>query len=211
MRTGMLRMLMISSMILVLVGCEDTSSQVQSNIETLEESSLQHELQSLINYEVELQQDFETALGGEDLSNFSDASAAVFSNIDSRSNTLDDLGEEMSTYDEVKEELQNLSVSEDEAEMGDAVDSMADSLETVDAGMESFLPQYEEVLNQERDYFNSLGESGADYETFSEGLNELNEQHEEINGLYHTLDEAITDLNTHKNRVLEMIDEEDDS
>lgn len=206
-----MRFLMMLGMILVLAGCGDTSSQVQSNIETLEESSLQHDLQLLIDYEMELQQDFETALSGEDLSDFSDASAAVFSNIDSRSGTLDDLTEAVSTYDEVQDELQNLSVSEDEAEMGVAVDYMTESMESVEGAMQSFLPRYEEVLNQERDYFNSLGESGADYETFSEGLDELNEQHEEINGLYHTLDGAITDLNTNKNQIMEMIDEEGDS
>lgn len=206
-----MRFLMMLGMILVLAGCGDTSSQVQSNIETLEESSLQHDLQLLIDYEMELQQDFETALSGEDLSDFSDASAAVFSNIDSRSGTLDDLTEAVSTYDEVQDELQNLSVSEDEAEMEVAVDYMTESMESVEGAMQSFLPRYEEVLNQERDYFNSLGESGADYETFSEGLDELNEQHEEINGLYHTLDEAITDLNTNKNQIMEMIDEEGDS
>lgn len=206
-----MRFLMMLGMILVLAGCGDTSSQVQSNIETLEESSLQHDLQLLIDYEMELQQDFETALSGEDLSDFSDASAAVFSNIDSRSGTLDDLTEAVSTYDEVQDELQNLSVSEDEAEMEVAVDYMTESMESVEGAMQSFLPRYEEVLNQERDYFNSLGESGADYETFSEGLDELNEQHEEINGLYHTLDGAITDLNTNKNQIMEMIDEEGDS
>lgn len=208
MRVGLL---MISGMIFVLAGCGDTSSQVQSNIETLEESSLQHELQSLIDYEIELQQDFETALSGEDLSNFSDASAAVFSNIDSRSGTLDALTEKMATYEEAQEELQNLSISEDEAEMEDVVDSMTESLESVNGTMQSFLPQYEEVLNQERDYFNSLGESGAGYETFKGGIEELNEQHEEINDFYHTLDEAITDLNTNKNQLREIINEEGDS
>lgn len=208
MRVGLL---MISGMIFVLAGCGDTSSQVQSNIETLEESSLQHELQSLIDYEIELQQDFETALSGEDLSNFSDASAAVFSNIDSRSDTLDALTEKMATYEEAQEELQNLSISEDEAEMEDVVDSMTESLESVNGTMQSFLPQYEEVLNQERDYFNSLGESGAGYETFKGGIEELNEQHEEINDFYHTLDEAITDLNTNKNQLREIINEEGDS
>lgn len=208
MRMGLLRMLMISGLTLVLVGCGDTSSQVQSNIETLEESSLQHDLQLLIDYEIELQQDFETALSGEDLSNFSDASAAVFSNIDSRRGTLDDLTEAATAYDEVQDELQKLSVSEDEAGMGDAVDSMTESLESVNGTMQSFLPQYEEVLNQERDYFNALGESGADYEKFSEGLDDLNDQHEEINGFYHTLDDAITDLNTNKNQIMEIINEE---
>lgn len=208
MRVGLL---MISGMIFVLAGCGNTSSQVQSNIETLEESSLQHELQSLIDYEIELQQDFETALSGEDLSNFSDASAAVFSNIDSRSGTLDALTEKMATYEEAQEELQNLSISEDEAEMEDVVDSMTESLESVNGTMQSFLPQYEEVLNQERDYFNSLGESGAGYETFKGGIEELNEQHEEINDFYHTLDEAITDLNTNKNQLREIINEEGDS
>lgn len=211
MRTSLQRMFILSGVIFVLAGCGGASGQVEDHIETLEESSLQQDLQSLINYENQLQEDFEESLDNEDLSNFKESSASVFSNAYARNTLLESLTEHRSQSEEVYEELQDITFPEEDADIEGAAASMTDNLETVNNTLESFVPQYEEALNSEREYFNSLGESSADYDNFSSGLETVNEQHGALNDLYHTLDEAITNLNANKNRALEIINGEGDS
>jgi len=208
MRKGLQKMFLLSGVILVMAGCGNASAQVEDQMETLEESSLQQDLQTLINYENQLQEDFETSLEGEDLSNFAESSAEVFVNVDERSATLESLKEKVSTHESVNQELQEITFQEDEAEIEDTVSSMTENLGSINGTMESFIPEYEEVLNAEREYYNSLGESSADYEAFTGGLETVNAQHESLNDHYHSLNEALTNLEENKNHALELLSEE---
>ena len=146
MRQGLQKMFLLSGVILVMGGCGNASAQVEDQMETLEESSLQQDLQTLINYEDQLQEDFETSLEGEDLSNFADSSAEVFTNVDERSAILENLRESVSTHESVNQELQEVTFQDDEAEIEDTVSSITDNLGSINGTMESFIPQYEEVL-----------------------------------------------------------------
>lgn len=211
MRTGLQKLFILSGVILVMGGCGDESAQVGNQIGTLEESSLQQDLQTLINYEDQLQEDFEDSLGAEDLSNFTESSAAVFSNVDSRSTILESLTETASTYEEIYQELQEISFSEDNADIENIVSAMTENIGAINSSMESFIPQYETVLNNELEYFNSLGEESTDYENFTGGLENVNEQHESLNDIYNTLNESMTNLNENKDQALEIISEEGES
>lgn len=211
MRTGLQKLFILSGVILVMGGCGDESAQVGNQIGTLEESSLQQDLQTLINYEDQLQEDFEDSLGAEDLSNFTESSAAVFSNVDTRSTTLESLTETASTYEEVYQELQEISFSEDNADIENIASAMTENIGAINSSMESFIPQYETVLNNELEYFNSLGEESTDYENFTGGLENVNEQHESLNDIYNTLNESMTNLNENKDQALEIISEEGES
>lgn len=208
MRKGLQKMFLLSGVILVMAGCGNASAQVEDQMETLEESSLQQDLQTLINYENQLQEDFETSLEGEDLSNFAESSAEVFVNVDERSAVLENLKEKASTHESVNQELQEVTFEEDEAEIENAVSSMTENLGSVNTTMESFIPEYEEVLNAEREYYNSLGESSADYEAFNDGLETVNAQHESLNEHYRSLNESLTNLEENKNHALELLSEE---
>lgn len=211
MRQGLQKMFLLSGVILVMGGCGNASAQVEDQMETLEESSLQQDLQTLINYEDQLQEDFETSLEGEDLSNFADSSAEVFTNVDERSAILENLRESVSTHESVNQELQEVTFQDDEAEIEDTVSSITDNLGSINGTMESFIPQYEEVLEAERSYYNSLGESSADYEDFNEGLETVNQQHESLDEHYRSLNESLTNLEENKNHAMELLSGEDES
>lgn len=142
MRKSLQKMFLLSGVILVMGGCGNASAQVEDQMETLEESSLQQDLQTLINYENQLQEDFETSLEGEDLSNFAESSAEVFVNVDERSAVLENLKEKASTHESVNQELQEITFEEDEAEIEEAVSSMTENLGSVNTTMESFIPEY---------------------------------------------------------------------
>ncbi len=210
MRKSLQRMFLLSGVFLVLGGCGNSADQVNSQIETLEASSLQQDLQTLIDYENQLQEDFEGSLEGEDLSNFADSSAAVFSNMDSREASLESLTESAAEYESVREAFEDISFSDDE-DIGDAVTSMTENLESVSGTMDAFIPQYEEVLDAEREYFTSLGEASADYDQFTGGLETVNGHHESLGAHYQSLDESLTNLNENKDRALEIINGEDGS
>lgn len=210
MRKSLQRMFLLSGVFLVLGGCGNSADQVNSQIETLEASSLQQDLQTLIDYENQLQEDFEGSLEGEDLSNFADSSAAVFSNMDSREASLESLTESAAEYESVREAFEDISFSDDE-DIGDAVTSMTENLESVSGTMDAFIPQYEEVLDAEREYFTSLGEASADYDQFTGGLETVNGHHESLGAHYQSLDESLTNLNENKDRALEIINGEDES
>ncbi|CAM4331060.1 YkyA family protein [Lacicoccus alkaliphilus] len=208
MRISLQKMFLVSGVTLVMGGCGNGSAQVEDQMEALEEAPLQHELQTLIDYENRLQDDFESALEEDDTSVFAESTAAVFANVDSRRGTLEDLNESTSTYESVQQELQEVSFSEDEAEIEGTVSAMIENLQTITGTMESFLPQYEETLSGELDYFNSLGEESADYEHFTDGVGTVNEHHEDLNDHYRSLNASLTELNENKAQALEIINGE---
>lgn len=211
MRISLQKMFLVSGVILVMGGCGNGSAQVEDQMESLEEAPLQHELQTLIDYENQLQDDFESALEEDDSSVFAESTAAVFANMDSRQTTLENLNESVSTYESVQQELQEVSFSEDEAEIEDTVSAMTENLGDITGTMESFLPRYEEALNGERDYFNSLGEDAADYERFTDGVGTVNEHHEDLNEYYRSLNDSLIELNENKDRAREIINGEGES
>lgn len=183
------------SSVALLLGCDnDGIDAVEETANELEETHAHtvEELNLLLQEEAELQAHFdETLESDDDLTTFGDGSSPVFTNLSDRRERveqLNDLEEEYVTHAE--------SLNEYEGEQLEAndLDGLAEEATQFSETLGTFNESYEQNIDAQENYFEGLAAEEATYETFSDGINELNDQYENTREQLYTLDEELSSL-----------------
>ena len=162
---------------LVLASCDsENNEEVQSAVNEVDQihDELITNFNTLTEEEAALQSAFdETMNSDQELTTLSDGSAQVFQNISSRREILDSI----SSLDEqfaAQEEI--ITAYEGETLSAQELDGLVSQIDTLSSQIDGFIEDYTPTLTAQEDYFTSLGQEEATYETFTDGITELNEQ-----------------------------------
>lgn len=162
------------------------------------------ELNALTEEETMLQDAFdETLKSDEELTTFSDGSAVVFQNIESRREHLDSIN---SLNEQFEEQEEILASYEGESLSGEELDGLNSKIDELSSQLQGFTTDYDASLTSQEEYFTSIGSEEANYETFSDGINTINEQQTSIQEDLVILDETLVTLDTHITEAQEMIE-----
>lgn len=199
----------------MLTACASYSlDDLASSAETMEEdvSTLINELNTVFDAESNLQPTFEEDLDANpELDQFADESAGVFDAIQTRRDSLSNIqdltseiadhGEYLADYD--GEELDSSEVSQ-----------LADHFSELAELLESYTNDYTTNLDQENEFFTSLGNSDAGPETLIDGIDSINENHQDLTDqasqINQKLDEVLSQLNSFQSAVSQAQEQEGD-
>lgn len=181
------------SSIALLLGCDsDGIENIEETVNELEQTHEQtvEELNLLLQEESELQTHFDDTLeSDDDLISFGDGSSPVFTNLSDRRNRIEQLGELEEEYATHTDTLSDYTGDQLDA---NALDSLAGDLEQFSETLGIFREEYEQNLDEQESYFEGLVAEDATYDTFSDGINEVNEQYEITREHFYVLDEELT-------------------
>ncbi|TVT29832.1 hypothetical protein FO441_06060 [Salinicoccus cyprini] len=180
--------------IMLLSACSNDIESIQQALDGSEEkqASAVSELQQVMELESQLQNAFQTGISeDEDLSSFSDGSASVFTNIDERKQALENLDGISSELTEQKEKFAEIDVQSVSEE---TVDEVENTIQSLNESIDAFATKYGEDLEQQRDYFESLGQDDTTYENFKTGIESINDSREKTQSLLAELDTEIAAL-----------------
>ena len=185
----------------LLAGCSSEIAQVQDELDSVTEAreELVVSLNDIQLKETEIQTQFDQSIAeNEKLTNFSDETASIFENIASREETLVAIQE---TIKKIEADLEDFSAFEDEKLPWNEIKSLTGTMEEINASLETYLPDYEEQLTNEKEIFQSFGADDADFTTFYSGVDQLNTQSDEnvaalepLGSLFAQFDEAAAAL-----------------
>ncbi len=195
------RYFMISMLLLLLssgallLGCVDDGIEtIGETANELEETHGQtvEELNLLLQDEAELQTRFEETLDtDDDLSTLGDGSSAVFSNLSDRRERMDRfeaLEEEYAAHAESLRDYEGERLDENE------LDTLAADIDQFLETLGTFRGEYEDTIEAQERYFEGLADEDATYDIFTDGINELNQQHETMREHFYVLDEELSHL-----------------
>lgn len=186
---------------LLLAGCSSEIAQVQDELDSVTEAreELVVSLNDIQLKETEIQTQFDQSIAeNEKLTNFSDETASIFENIASREETLVAIQE---TIKKIEADLEDFAAFEDEKLPWNEMNALTGSMEEINTSLETYLPDYEEQLTNEKEIFQSFGADDADFTTFYSGVDQLNTQSDEnvaalepLGSLFSQFDEAAAAL-----------------
>ncbi|MCG1009464.1 YkyA family protein [Salinicoccus sp. ID82-1] len=192
--------------IMLLSACSNDIESIQQALDGSEEkqASAVSELQQVMELESQLQNAFQTGISeDEDLSSFSDGSAAVFTNIDERKQALENLDGISSELTEQKEKFAEIDVQSVSEE---TVDEVENTIQSLNESIDAFAAKYGEDLEQQRDYFESLGQDDTTYENFKTGIESINDSREKTQSLLVELDTEIAALQNMQGDLSSQLD-----
>ncbi len=192
-RVGMLLLLLALSSAALLLGCEN------DGIETIAETAIEleethgqtvEELNLLLQEEAELQRHFEETLEtDDDLTSFGDGSSPVFTNLSDRKERMERLGELEEALAIHAGTLREYTGSQLDV---NALDGLAGDVDRFSEILGTFRGEYEQNLEEKERYFESLAAEDATYDIFTDGIHELNAQHEIMREHFYGLDEELS-------------------
>lgn len=192
-RISMLLLLISLSSAALLLGCEndgiDTISETANELEETHTQTVE-ELNLLLQEEAALQAHFEETLEtDDDLTTLGDGSSPVFANLSDRKERIERLVELEEEYANQAETLRGYNGSLlDE----NALDSLAADLVQFFETLGIFRGEYVQNIEEQENYFARLAGEDATYDIFTDGIHELNEQHEIIREHFYVLDEELS-------------------
>ncbi|MDN6626551.1 MAG: YkyA family protein [Pisciglobus halotolerans] len=192
---------------LLLAGCSSDEKKVLNATETTEEqeSEIVKQINDVTSEEKDLQKQFsETLTNDKELKSMKDSSSKVFENIDNRDASLESIQKASSELsdqaDKIKDvdgkDLPEKDVKEFHAKLG-----------TVSNSLDEWLDFYEKDLKVEKDYFTSLSSDKATYKTFSDGLEKINDQHQQSNEKLSTIDKQLSELSSVRSSVAKQLED----
>ncbi|WP_225743984.1 YkyA family protein [Marinilactibacillus sp. Marseille-P9653] len=191
---------------LLLASCSgDNVEEIQSAVGEIDQihGSIVDEINGLSEEEMNLQTTFDDSLASDDqMSTFADGSAPVFENITSRRDrieTINTLREDFESQEEIIADYDGDSLSEEE------LSGLNAKIDEFSGQLGSFTSNYESSLTAQEDYFTSIGSEDATYDTFSNGITELNEQTAANKEELVQLDRSLVEVKDHITQVQEMI------
>lgn len=195
------KVLVLTSSTLLLGACTSYSlDSIESSAQELDEdvSALVDELNTVFDAESNLHQTFEEDIQADpDLGHFADESAGVFENIEARRSSLSTIEELTGNLSDHAEYLAGYDGEELSAEETNA---LADQLAQLTEQLTSYIDHYTTSLDQQNDFFTSLGSDDADAETLVNGIESVNEEHS-------TLVDASLEINQELGDLMTNLDE----
>lgn len=205
-----LKRILLIILMLIISGCAREEENVINAAENTEAytSNIITEFNSIKEEESNLQGQFVEALErDEELESFANQSAAVFQNIENRQAGLGNIrsqtGELENTYNNIQElnfdALDRESVTAMHTDMRAAIDQL-----------ETYIDEYDALLQAQAEYFNSLAGPEADYESFTTGIQEMAELDQQLIEIEQALNDALIELEQSTQAALETAQEQFD-
>lgn len=205
-----LKRILLIILMLIISGCAREEENVINAAENTEAyaSNIVTEFNSIKEEEANLQSQFVEALeNDEELESFENQSAAVFQNIENRQAGLGNIrsqtGELENTYNNIQElnfdALDRESVTAMHTDMRAAIDQL-----------ETYIDEYDALLQAQAEYFNSLAGPETDYESFTTGIQEMAELDQQLIGIEQALNDALIELEQSTQAALETAQEQFD-
>lgn len=175
---------------ILLTACDQESIEdVEASANELDELHTQvvNELNGLYETELELQDAFSETLASDgDLTTLTDGTSPVYANLEERSGRLDTIEE---LENQIVDQANILSEYEGERLPTSELESIAEEFTSFTGLLENYREQYSNAITSQEEYFNNIAAADATYELFAEGIQTINEQHQE-------LQEPILELDT---------------
>lgn len=198
----------IASTLTILTACTNynlSSVEDATNKVDEETSELVEEFNSLYDLESELFKTFESDLEVDnELGSFSNNNAEVFTNIDNREEKLTSISD---LNDNLKEHSDYFANYDGEELNQEDTNQLAQQLDEFTSMIDTYNTEYSTSLENQREYFNSLGSNEASADTFIDGMSELNKEHEVLvvlsNELNEKFDETLKTVENFKTTLSE--------
>lgn len=190
---------------LVLSACSNQLSSAQKSAENIQAKTdeMITEFDAIAANEAELQGQFESTLAEDaELATFADESSPVFENITNRKESVDTLGQ---LNEDLQSDVERLS-GLDEAELpSNEIQVVTDSANQLISQLESYIESYDQALTSQSDYFKSLANEDANYETFASGMQEINEQDQNITELATEIEASMADVKSANQALVDSL------
>ncbi|WP_107995267.1 polysaccharide deacetylase family protein [Trichococcus paludicola] len=159
---------------LVLSACADQVKETSETITQIktEETEIVSQLNELQQLETALQKSFDESLASdEELKNFKDGSAAVFSNLEERRTLADSIESALEGLSETKADF----VAFDEETLPlDQMQAIGETLDLFSENSLTYLAAYRDSLDKEEELLTGFGADDATFDTFFAGIEAIN-------------------------------------
>ncbi|SFH59409.1 YkyA family protein [Pisciglobus halotolerans] len=193
----------------LLAGCDTSAKDTLAVTDTLEEKEkgIVEQINAVTAQESQLQKQFsETLKNDKELKTFKDDSSKVFENIQNRKDALDTIEEDASELSDQSDKLKDIKGEELPKQ---DMTNLEEKLDSASGTLDEWLKTYKKDLDQEEKYFKSLSKEDATYETFTNGIDTLNGQHQKSNETLTQLDKQLSELTTARSTVAEKVQEQE--
>lgn len=200
----------ISALSLFLASCDD-GENVEGMQEATEEldrlkTETVDELNQLYDLEANVQSEFSETLETDgELATLSDGSSPVFENIESRRNVLDSIEEkesEMETHQDTLDSYEGERLDHNE------IDEVSSGIDTFIEHLSQYRNHYLETLSSQEDYFTSIAGDDATYEDFTDGIQTINEERDELREHLLEIDAFLVELSSSLDQLSSTIEDE---
>lgn len=198
--------------LLVLSGCSSEANRIMDSAQTTKEYATEtsNHFNAIKDSESQLQALFEESLEqDEELTNFANKEVPVFDNIDQRQDSLNELEDATQRLNRIKNKWSRTQQETiDEAVYQD----MIADIDSAVTGLSTYIEAYNEYLDQQEDYFVSIGDEEANYESFAQGIASLEDLDQQLYEIEIQLNPKLSDLHQTANlafsQALTAADEE---
>lgn len=200
----------ITALSLFLAGCDDGE-----NVEGMQEATQEldrlktetvDDLNQLYELESDLQSSFSDTLETDgDLTTLSDGSSPVFENIESRRSVIESIEEketEMESHQETLDSYEGERLNQDE------IDDVTADVDLFIEHLTQYRDQYLDTLSSQEDYFASIATEDATYDEFSEGIQSINEERDELREHLLDLDDVLVEFSSSLDQLSITIEDE---
>lgn len=205
-----LKRILLIILMLIISGCAREEENVINAAENTEAyaSNIVTEFDSIKEEEANLQSQFVEALeNDEELESFENQSAAVFQNIENRQAGLGNIRSQTGELENTYNNIQELNFDALDRESVTAMHT--DMRATIDQ-LETYIDEYDALLQAQAEYFNSLAGPEADYESFTTGIQEMAELDQQLIEIEQALNDALIELEQSTQAALETAQEQFD-
>lgn len=179
---------------LVLSACTNEVEQAKVVVDSASKASTDvvEQINQLTELETHLQEQFVTVFEqDEDLSSLTDETADLFKNINDRDSLLASVSDQQVTLTNLAKDVNKITIN---ALPEEQITEMKTSLESVASSLDKFNTIYKESLNDQEEFFKSLGQKEASFQTLTDGIKEVQEKDKEVLDMRRTLNDELLTL-----------------
>lgn len=179
---------------LVLSACTNEVEQAKVVVDSASKASTDvvEQINQLTELETHLQEQFVTVFEqDEDLSSLTDETADLFKNINDRDSLLASVSDQQVTLTNLAKDVNKITINSLPEEQ---ITEMKTSLESVASSLDKFNTIYKESLNDQEEFFKSLGQKEASFQTLTDGIKEVQEKDKEVLDMRRTLNNELLTL-----------------
>ncbi|WP_059104115.1 YkyA family protein [Shouchella shacheensis] len=168
--------------ILALVGCSSPTEDASKAVEAIDsqKETIVSALNEVVALESNVQEDMESDLAEDSGEALSSGEANIFTNVAERGEKIEELAKANEAMQEGNDQLASATSSEEtEGLPMTELEHLQEQVESLQTHVESYVDQYQGELEAEERFFTELGGENADFEFLANGIESINESHQE--------------------------------
>lgn len=196
----------LSASALILAGCSGISvDQIEESTNELDQTfqNVIDTHEELIQIESTMSEQFETVLAeDEDLATIQDESAAVVQNIQQREALLEEGNNQV---EQIIEQAEFIQTYEGEELPAETLQQISDEFIEFSGYINNYFSTYQESLDVQNEYLVQITEDDANYEDFTQGINNVNSNYLELQEVTLELDSTFVGYDENIKQLEELI------